>query len=82
MDERLVILGSVLLLIGLFSYTYADMRLDEYGDIGSQLERAFDEDAQQDYRNWGLLKSAGAAITPVGLIIALAGFLKDYRPRS
>lgn len=82
MDERLVILGSVLLLIGLFGYTYADMRLNEYSDFGSQLERAFDEGEQQNYRNWGLIKSAGAAVTPVGLILAIAGLIKDYRPRS
>lgn len=69
MRTELVIIGAVILVIGIFGYSYAQ----DQQDLRSQAEDALSGEDM----NWGLIQSLSLAGAVLGVILLVAGLVPE-----
>jgi hypothetical protein len=79
MEERLVTAGAVLLVAGVFMFSYSGMKIDDYQDASGVLERTLDDEARQSYENWKLAKAGSTAGMVLGVLLLVIGLVPEIR---
>jgi multisubunit Na+/H+ antiporter MnhB subunit len=75
MENTLLVAGAALLILGIVVYGVADMRVNNYQDMSGVFDRAFDEDAQQNYQNWQTAKTGGMIAGGIGAVLLVVAFI-------